>query len=895
MKARGWIIWILLWMLAFPASRGADHHSPYPLAEERGTAGALAALQRLPVHGRILHVTAHPDDESAGTLTWLSRKLQVQTALYCLTRGEGGQNILGNEKYEALGLIRTGELLEACRYYGAELYFGKVLDFGFSKTAEETLSKWGYESTLGDMVRFIRRWRPAIIVSRFQGTRADGHGHHQAAGILAREAFHAAADPNMFPEQIQMGLAIWQTKKLYVSHFGGESGPGSSGGGGSFADWTVRVPVGDYDPVLGRSYREIAAEGYAKHRTQGNATAFSPPARSFEYFRLVESSVGSKPKESSFFDSMDTSLTAIVDFAGGEKSAAPFLEEGLVAAKQAAAEALRAFQASRPENSAAAVAEGIGILTGLIRRVESSPLSALSKTLAHDALREKLADFHTALSAVLGIYLTATSENATAIPGNKEPVIVTFYNRGMEPVNLKEVILKTACSVIPEDSNPPFGELPPGGAATYRFSVKVPADAAVTEPFWYLESATQARYRIRATRDEFAPFEKPEIITEATYRYRNADIPIQAAVRAQSGDSLRGADFPEFQIVPALSLTLEPRFKIAPISTNAKSYVFRVSVVSNRKGKAKGMVKLVSGKGWRIQPAEVPFELSRKGESFTTIFEVQVPAGISSGDYPLEAIALLDGQEFRRGFQTISYPGNWTRFLYNPSRSSIKLFGIKVAENLIAGYVPGAGDEIPAALEELGVAVQQLSAADLAFGDLRRFHLIVTGIRAYNLNEALTTNNRRLLDYVIQGGTLIVQYVRPMERPTRGSSGSSFPFAPYPMSISDTDRITVEDSPIRILDPTNPIFNRPNKITEADFQGWVQERGLYFMSAWDSRYKPLLSGNDPGEEPKNGGMLYARYGKGHFIYTGYSWFRQLPAGIPGAYRIFANMISHGKP
>jgi hypothetical protein len=357
---------------------------------------------------------------------------------------------------------------------------------------------------------------------------------------------------------------------------------------------------------------------------------------------------------------------------------------------------------------------------------------------------------------------------------------------------------------------------------------------------------------------------------------------------------MRGVDFPEFQIVPALSLDLEPQLRIAPVSAAAKPCEFRISILNNQKGEARGVLKLVSGMRWRIQPAEIPFALSRKGETFTASFTVRVPAGAPPGDYAVEAIAEMDGREFRQGYRTISYPGNWTRNLYRPARSTIRVFGVYIAADLTAGYVSGAGDEIPAALEELGVRVHSLSAADLAFGNLDRFQVILTGIRAYNVNEELRANNRRLLDYVMRGGTLVVQYVRPLEGPMRGSPANSFPFGPYPMGVSESDRITVEDSPVRILNPAHPIFNQPNKITEADFEGWVQERGLYFMGYWDNNLKALLSGNDPGEEPKNGGMLYARYGKGHFVYTGYSWFRQLPAGVPGAFRIFANMISLGQ-
>ena len=892
MKPRCGVVIVSLLLLAISGSQ-ADQHDAYPLPEERGTAGTLAALEKLPVYGRLLQITAHPDDESAGTLTWLSRKFHAQTALFCLTRGEGGQNVLGNEKYEALGLVRAGELLEACRYYGTELYFGKVLDFGFSKTAEETFSKWGYEATLEDLVRFIRRWRPAVLISRFQGSRIDGHGHHQAAGMLARAAFLAAADPAKFPDQSQQGLDRWQTKKLYVSYTGGVSVLGSPGRKGE-AEWTVRVPVGDYDPVLGRSYREVASEGYSRHRTQGTGTTFSPPGRSFEYYKLLDSSVGIREKEDSFFSGMDASLTAIANLAAGEQNKIPFLERDLIAAKQAAFEALDAFQASRPERSAVAVAAGIDILTQLIRKIRDSEISAPAKALLNDALGMKLADFQKALNAVLGICLIARSEDATGISADKEPVIVSFYNRGAEPVNLEGIQLRAPGNAIPEGSNPSFGEQPAGSAVTHKYSVTVPAEAGITEPFWYLEASGDTRYKVRPTEDEFAAFGKPEILAEATYRFQNAMVPVQAVARAQAGDPLRGVDFPEFQIVPALSLTLEPQLRIAPASAAARTCQFRISVSNNRKDTAKGTLKLVSNKWWRIQPAEIPFVISRKGETFTSSFKVQIPAGARSGDYPVEAIATLDGREFRRGYQTVSYPENWTRNLYRPASSIIRIFGIKVAANLTAGYVPGAGDEIPAALEELGVRVHLLTAADLAFGDLSRFHVIVTGIRAYNVNEDLRANNRRLLDYVMQGGTLIVQYVRPMERSMRGSSGASFPFGPYPMSVSETDRITVEDSPVRILNAVHPILNLPNRITGADFQGWVQERGLYFMSTWDKHLEALLSGNDPGEEPKDGGMLYARYGKGHFIYTGYSWFRQLPAGVPGAFRIFANMISLGQ-
>ncbi len=893
MKRYRWMSFAFVLLLAFSGSR-AGNRNAYPLPEDRGAAGTLAALEKLPVYVRLLQTTAHPDDESAGTLTWLSRKFHAQTALFCLTRGEGGQNILGNEKYGALGLVRTGELLEACKYYGTDLYFGTVIDFGFSKTAQETLTKWGHEATLEEMVRFIRRWRPTVVISRFQGTPADGHGHHQAAGLLTREAFRAASDPKSFPQQLKDGLQLWQPKKLYTSIFGGEAAPGGARPEGDRTGWTVRVPIGDYDPVLGRSYREIASEGYSRHRSQGDGAAFSMPGRAYEYFKLVDSSVGIKAKEDSFFDSIDTSLGSIFDLAGNEKSAVQFLQQDLASAAGTALSALRAFQASSPANSAAAVAKGIEILTESIRRVEGSSLSLPAKELLSDALKTKQMDFQKALNAVLGVYFIARSDDATGTAGEKEPLTLYFYNRGTEAVNLKDIKLQAPGSITPANTNNPFGEQPAGSAAIYRYSVNISPDARVTEPFWYTENDRDTRYRVRHTEDDLAPFGKPEIRAEATYLYGGTEVPIQAIAKAQAADPIRGADFVGFQIVPALSISLDPDFEIAPGRAASSACKFRVSVLNNHKGEVSGVLQLVSRAEWKIQPTKSGFRLSRKGEIYTASFMVQVPAATKDGDYPIEAIATIAGQEFRQGYQVISYPENWTRNFYKPARSRIEKFQIRIAPHLNVGYIPGAGEDIPTALEQLGVKVQKLSASDLAFGDLSRFSAIISGIRAYNVNEDLRANSQRLLNYVEHGGTLIVQYVRPVGRPAPGNAGSPFLFGPYPMSVSDSDRITVEDSPVRILDPLNPVFTRPNKITEADFQGWVQERGLYFMNTWDSHYKALISGNDPGEQPKNGGMLYVRYGKGHYIYTGYSWFRQLPAGVPGAFRIFANMLSLGQ-
>jgi LmbE family N-acetylglucosaminyl deacetylase len=883
MKPLKWIGTFLFLLLIYTGSKAVSG-SVGNLPEDMGTAGTLAALEKLPVYVRVLQTTAHPDDESAGTLTWLSRKYHATTALFCLTRGEGGQNILGKDKYEALGLVRTGELLEACRFYGIDLFFGNDLDFGFSKTAEETFSKWGHDASLEEIVRFIRMWRPSIILSRFSGNSTDGHGHHQATGRLTLEAFRAAADRSAFPEHFDTGLRPWKADRLYLS---GRNSAGASGAA------VVRIPVGDYDPVLGRSYQEIASEGYNKHRTQGMGSRLALPGRAYEYFELAESSSAVGSDETGFFDSLDTSLTAICRLADDEEDAVPFLRKDLSDTLQAADTAMRAFQAKHPEKSASAVAEGIRILTGSLRRVEASSLSASLKKLVTEALQEKISDFRKAVNAVLGIRLIALSENETAVPGQDVQVSVQFYNRGSETVDLEQVSISAPGVVTPSDANPPMQKLAPASAATYRFTVEIPEDAAITEPFWYLEDMRDARYKLRQADDDFLPFGKPVMRAQAAYGYRSAEIIISEIVKAQVGDPIRGPDLQDFQIVPTLSITLEPDSLISPLSSTARTRQFQVSIKNNCADKAEGTLKLVSDRNWPIQPAEIPFILHRKDEVQTAKFTIRIPAGIKSGEYFIKSVASMDGRQFMQQQRKISYPGNWTRFLYENAQSKIEVFDIQVPADLTVGYVPGAGDDVPSALEKLGIPVQIFTPADLVSGDLNHFSAIITGIRAYNVNEDLESNNRRLLEYVSNGGILILQYVRPTERPAGPSMGSPFQFGPYPMSVSSSDRITVEDSPIKILDPGNRIFNWPNKITEADFEGWVQERGLYFMNVWDERYKPLLSGNDPGEDAKEGGMLLAKYGKGYFIYSAYSWFRQLPAGVPGAFRIFANMISLG--
>ncbi len=870
-------ILILVPILAAAGLR-AGNHNTYPLPEERGTAGILFALQKLPVYARVLYTEAHPDDESAGTLTWLARKAHARTALFSLTRGDGGQNILGDEKYEAMGLVRTGELLEACRIYGVETYFSTAFEFGFSKTAEESLAKWGHEATLEEMVRFIRMWKPTIIISNFKNDASGGHGHHQAAGIVTFEAFRAAGDAKRFPAE---GLPPWQARKLYYH-------AGRSGTNGA----AVGVPVGDYDPVLGRSFREIGAEGYSKHRSQGNGMSAALPGSANDYFILADSVPAKKDHETGFFDSINTSLTAMLDLAGDQRGSLAAVEQDLGAAQQAAESALRAFQPGRPSASAFEAAKGIDNLSEAIRKVGASSLPEKTKDLLRNAFEQKRREFEDAVSAALGICLLARSDDVTAIPGEKISVSASLFNRGSEPIDVNQIDLSTSevgWQTEPSALRP--GRVAPGAAASARFGVTIAENARMTQPFWYRDDPKDNRYKTRQTANVFAPFDPPRATVTAKYTFGGTQILLSSPVVAQAGNPLRGSDFEDLQIVPAVSVELKPALAIVPVLPEPQSREFHVSILNNRKEGARGSVRLSVPSGWQCNPPELSFALSGKGERFSGRFVVRIPAS-SRGTGTIGAVASLYGREYSEGYRVISYPENWTRNLYSRAIAELKVIDVKVAPGLTVGYVEGAGDEVPEALKQMGVKVHTLSDDELAFSDLGGYGAIITGIRAYNVNEGLRSNSRRLLAYVENGGTLIVQYVRPLGRP--GASGAPFPYGPYPMSNSDADRIAVEESPIQILVPDHPALSTPNKITPADFEGWVQERGLYFMHEWDSHYTPLLSGHDPGEGPKNGGMLATRYGKGWYVYTAYAWFRQLPAGVPGAFRIFANLLSLGK-
>ena len=854
------------------------------LAAERGDTAAVAeAIEQLPVVGSVLHTGAHPDDENSILLAYLTRSLRLRTAYLSATRGDGGQNLIGTEQYEALGILRTEELLAARRLDGAGQYFAQVYDFGFSKSPEETFQKWGREAVLGDFVRTIRVFRPDIIISRFSGTPSDGHGHHQAAGILTREAFRAAADPNRFPEQLQEGLKPWQAVRLFLNQ------------GARGASAPITISVDGFSPIFGRTYPEIGLEGRSMHRSQGMGGAGGRGVPAVAGFRLEDSRPGLSPEAQGLFDGVDLTLHRFTALADG----APAVARRVEAIQKAIDAARNALSPTEPAKALPALGQGLAELRALREEFARGNASPDVKDQAQFLLNLKEEDFARTIALAGGVTVEALAESAEIIPGSTFTVTISVLSRAGELSPSGEFSLDGPPGWKIDRQAPAAGSplaAPSSRPATpgeVRFRVTVPADAAVSQPYWLF---------LPRTRDSFPPFPVPYLgeaynppllraiagFTLAADAARPIPITRKSDVVSRTVDRVYGVKDQPLTVVPEIGVWIEPSvaiFPTEPSASPAQQYLL-VRVRNNSSAAQKGYVRLRLRvpEGWQATTPSQEFTLASKGDEVAARF--QVSAGATASSQFAQAAAEVAGKLFSTGYQIMDYPHIQTRYWFQPARVKLERLDVKVAPGLRVGYVMGSGDEIPEALQQMGVAVEQLTPDDLTFGDLRKYDVIVTGIRAYEVRRDLAANHARLMDFVQGGGLMIVQYSR--------GGGYSNPLGPYPLNLGSGPRVTVEEAPVEIAEPFHPLFQSPNKITAADFEGWVQERGTYFMESWDPQYKPMLESHDPGEPPLKGGLLLASYGKGLYIYSGYTWFRQLPEGVPGAYRIFANMVSLGK-
>ena len=866
------------------------------LPEDRGAAGLWRTLLELRTTASALHITAHPDDEDGPSLTLLARGQGVHTMLLSLNRGEGGANLLAPFFFDALGVLRTLELLQADRYYGVELFFTHVVDYGFSKTLDEALSKWGgEEAVLRAVVRVVRRERPEIIIARFRGHPRDGHGHHQAAGLIAQQAFDAAADPHRFPEQIAEGLRPWQPKKLYMNNIRPDLRPEDK------ELVTLAVDSGVYDPLLGRSYTQIAGEGLGYQRSQGTAGRARPPGAYLRYYQLLKTALPgySAQREDSFFDGMDTFTPGIARLAGAQ--APSWLSIGLSQIHTAVEAAVSKFDARAPEKTASSLAEGLTATRKLLEPVESSSLAADAKDQLQFLLARKEKQFQKALSQALGLDMEVAVDPDTiptgpfaavttsptfnhAIPGQKFSAHIRVVNRSSMEVTPTRAELSVptgwSATASPTSKTP----LRDNGEMTVRFSVQVAANAKPTRPYWHRGSIEEAVYTIDQKAHFTYPLPPPPVWGVVRLSVAGVEFAVKEPLRVTLRDPQTGTTHPALTVVPAISVRFPVEHGVLPIGK--KDYDVSVVVRSNVKGPAQGTVRLNLPAGWSSAPASLPFSFDKENEEATFGFQVQPSADVHQEAYTIEAVAAYGGKEYSEGFITVTAPDVDRFNLYRAAKHDLRGVDVKVAAGLRVGYVMGSGDEIPQSLALLGIQPTMLSPTYLATANLNQYDTIILGVRAYATRPDVQTYTGRLLDYVKNGGVLIVQYQTPEYDHNYG---------PYPYSQTNRpEEVSEEDAVVTILEPNHPIFQGPNKITNRDFDGWVEERGSKFIKEWDPRYKALLECHDKDQNPQKGGMLYAEYGKGVYIYSAYAWYRQLPHGVPGAFRIYANMISLGK-
>lgn len=808
---------------------------PTPLG---GTAELHELLDRLNTVGTVLMLGAHPDDENTAVMAYFARGRHFRTVYFSATRGEGGQNRIGTEQGSLMGVIRTHELLEARRIDGGEQAFASVVDFGYTKTAEEALSVWGEERLLRDMVRVIRTVRPDVIVARFPPKPGSGgHGHHTAVGWTGPAAFEAAADPGKFSD---LDLPAWQTRRYFynVPTFTRQMEQQAARLPGR-----LQVELGVYDPVLGKSYAEIAGESRSMHRSQAMGASQrkgSAPA----YFQFV----AGEAAQEDVFEGIDTSWKRI---------------DGGAAVGEHLALARESLDPRKPDAILPHLLAAYRVLSGL-----SGPEAEY-----------KRAELVKAIEIASGLWLDATAERWNAVPGAELAVSLQALRRSEYPWRW----LTTKLAGFADVSVSVEDDLEPNRVVRQEARIAVPEGACYSQPHWLRTEDANSRCQEPA----LAP--GPTTALQAVFELETPDgmvVEMARPVVYRWVDPSVGERSRPLAVVPPVTVGFASENRIFPDDSPAEIPLR----LSSNKGQAVAKVRLEAPQGWSVAPGSVDVAFDRQGQEKTALFQVTPPSQASGGE--LRAEVLLDGATVRSGMRTIGYGHIPATPVFPEASMRVERLEVKSLAKEI-GYVMGAGDKIPEALEQMGATVTLLTADDLATGDIARFDAVVTGVRALNTRPDLLAARDRVLEYVENGGTLVVQYNTSSFRRRRPGSGSDSTLGPYPMRASRL-RVTDERAQVRFIAEDHSLLRVPNKITAADFDGWVQERGLYFMSDWDERYDAVIVCNDPGEEPLPGGMLYARYGKGAYVFSAYSWFRQLPAGVPGAYRIFANLISAGK-
>jgi LmbE family N-acetylglucosaminyl deacetylase len=878
--------------------------------------GAVALgllLRRLQTTASVLHTGAHPDDEDSALIARLARGDGARVAYLSLNRGEGGQNRIGPELFDALGVIRTEELLQARRLDGGEQFFARSFDFGFTKTREEAARRWNERELLEDMVRVIRRFRPLIIVSRWEGTQRDGHGQHQFAGYLTPIAFRAAADPNEFPEQLAEGLRPWQAKKLYVSQFGEPAANTEK----RTLEPIVEIDTGRFDPLLGRSFYELAMEGRSQHKSQGEAALELRGAQTSR-LRLVGRAAipfQTATSEQSTYEGLDTSLRGIIRTAGLSDDA---LLKDLEQVQNDAALALEHFNALDPRTVISPLTAGVFHTQQARAALARLKDSADSRAEADFLLAQKEREFREALRLAYGVRVDALADAETVARGDSFVVALRVFAPDPRVGRVEELRLRAPEKWrverldAPSKTETAFAAREAALAVAY-FRVHVPVDAELTQPYWLPRWGREPTrrgdmyvwYKDDPKTEPFAP---PLVSGEVLMGIGASPQVLSAPVEYRYLDGVRGEVRREVNVVPELSVQLDPSLIIMPLRERRRAREVTLQLVNNvEQSAAQAGEPIASGatsiglpKDWpQAKPAT--FKFDTKGERVTLKYNFNVPREVRSGTYRLSGSTNATYYArrpskpplwFGRTQRVISYPHIQTHYYYTDAEATVRVFDLRVAPVRV-GYIMGSGDEVPDAIRRMGLDVTMLDETQLATGDLSRFDTIVVGVRASQTRPDFVAHHARLLEFVRRGGALIVQYQRP-DYAAKNLPPLAARMEVAPRSATDSPtiaRVVDERATVRVLQPAHPAFNFPNRITPADFEGWVQERSLYNFTTFDAAYTPLLESHDTGEGEQTGGQVYTRIGRGHYVYTSYAWFRQLPAGVPGAYRLFANLLS----
>jgi LmbE family N-acetylglucosaminyl deacetylase len=854
-------------------------------------------LRGLAMGGAVLHIGAHPDDEDVGLVAYLARKLGVRIVYWSATRGEGGQNRIGPDKQEALGVYRTWESLAARAVDGGEALFGPFYDFGFSKSGEEALAKWGgREAVAREIVRAIRLVQPQILVGRWTGGPSDGHGHHQAIGQMTLEAFEAAGDPKQYPELKEQGLVAWQPRKLYYST-GGDWQPGEEGPafgalrpefeGAGF----VRINTGELDPVSNRTYQEQAWIGFNSHRTQ--AMGFAPDkGRFYYYYELSKSLVPVPEKEAGFYDGLDSSITGLADYPG---EGCASLRERLNALKTKAQAALAQFRAEDAAQAVDPLLEGLSLLREVQADLNNDAISEESRQALSIYLGRKRRDFEELTAQCLGLYLECLSERAHINPGEDFRVTARIWNHRDIPITATKFAVR-----VPEGWNTQSVDQVEGDEPAISrealFDITASQEADLTCPYWLTRPRDLYHYHWPEGGRAGQPLDRPLVELECELTLGGHQITLREPVIRREAFAGGYRELP-LAVVPPISLHPNVNQEFLQVRPSAQRLELKAVARSNVEStRVEGRLKLEAPPGWHVEPGDLHLVLGQLGDSRTVRFLVSIPEDTPAGVYLLRYIVQCGGRDYGVVLDAVrmAAPGlprlpdeatcTKEQIITAPAVGNIHLIDAKFVPGMKYAYVTGADEDVLKSLAHFNLDFHPITDEEMGYIDLDQFDAIVVGPNAYLIRDQLRKNAPRLPNYVEQGGTLIVQY--------QGYGYQREQFVPYPFRYNQPhDRVTSEDAPVTILESDHFIFNQPNEITPAVFDGWVHDRGLYFFGEWDKRYKPLLACSDIGEEPKQGGLLVTSYGRGTYIYTGYSLFRQLPAGVPGAFRLFANLLA----